>query len=89
MNVHVFKISNMKSVPDFQQYYVTSTGKVCNKDAQCLAPYIERTGYKCVTLQDKGRRKNFRIHRLVAELYIDNPHKYKHIGYSRWKYSHL
>ena len=69
----------MKSVPDFQQYYVTSTGKVCNKDARCLTPYIERTGYKCVTLQDKGRRKNFRIHRLVAELYIDNPHGYKYI----------
>lgn len=38
-----------------------------------LSPRIESTGYGFVTLYDGGSIKKWKIHRLVAEHFIDNP----------------
>ena len=32
----------MKAVPDFPMYYVTFSGKVCNRDAVCLCFYTDK-----------------------------------------------
>lgn len=39
-----------------------------------LVPHLNDDGYPCITLRnDEGKRKTFKVHRLLAELFIPNP----------------
>ena len=46
-------------------------GHVKNKHGRILKPEI-RNGYYSVSLMKNGKRRNYRIHRLVAETFIPN-----------------
>ncbi len=69
-------------------YQVSNLGAVRSKDRRAvnhrngatrivrggkLAPFDNGHGYLCVCLHSKGHRKNYYVHRLVAEAFIDNP----------------
>ena len=41
-----------------------------------LKQYEDRNGYMYVTLQKDKNRKTIKVHRLVAEAFIENPNKY-------------
>lgn len=41
-----------------------------------LKQYKDRNGYMYVTLQKDKNRKTIKVHRLVAEAFIENPNKY-------------
>lgn len=47
-------------------------GRVKNKHGRILKPEI-RNGYYSVSLMKNGKRRNYRVHRLVAEAFIPNP----------------
>jgi hypothetical protein len=56
-------------------YWITSKGKVwSSKRNKWLKIYTSVTGYKYVVLSRYGKTKNMKIHRLVAEAFIKNPH---------------
>ena len=58
-----------KTVPDYPKYAVSNLGRVKNQTTgQILKPW-NRNGYLAIEL---GGR-NFRVHRLVAQLFISNP----------------
>ena len=65
----------MKDIKGYEgKYAVTSCGKVWRYISEkFLSPRITKCGYCEVQLCNNGRSKQFRIHRLVAETYIDNP----------------
>lgn len=42
---------------------------------------LHKTGYEYITLKAKGQVKNARIHRLVAEAFIPNPHDYPDVNH--------
>lgn len=65
----------MKKIKDFN-YYVTKYGDVFNSDGLRLTPQINRDGYRVVNLWLNGKSYHKRICRLVAEVYVDNPHRY-------------
>ncbi len=67
----------MKQVPGYD-YYITVDGNICNKRAKILSPYIDDSGFYTVSLYNKGSKKNFRVHNLVAQAYIDNPNNCVH-----------
>lgn len=56
-------------------YAITSCGKVWSyKNKMFLRPQPDKEGYLTVMLTNKDRgRKNCKVHRLVAQAYIDNP----------------
>lgn len=57
-----------KEVPGYENYEVSNFGNIRKK----LKPNINKEGYASIGLTDEeGKRKDFRIHRLVAELFID------------------
>lgn len=61
-------------VSGFDSYDVSSSGQVVNtKTGRVLKPDITWDGYERVTLSHKGILRRFRVHRLVAELFIPNP----------------
>jgi hypothetical protein len=61
------------------KYEVSSTGKIKSLNyhrsgkPKVLSPKINKYGYLCVLLYNKGKRKDATIHRLVAMSFINNP----------------
>lgn len=55
-------------------YAVTKAGEVLNrKTGRALAFSMSDNGYPVVFLQINGRRRRFKVHRLVARAFIRNP----------------
>lgn len=65
----------MKDIKDYEGLYaVTSCGKVWSyRSKKFLKPSDNGNGYLVVKLYKDGTQKTLRVHRLVAEAYIDNP----------------
>lgn len=62
-----------KTIPEWENYEVSSLGKVRNKSGKILVPEENHHGYLRVSLCNKGIRKHFKVHRLVAQAFIPNP----------------
>ena len=65
----------MKDIIGYEGLYaITSCGKVWSyRSNKFLKPYIDIHGYHRVDLSKDGIVKHYKIHRLVAETYIQNP----------------
>ena len=64
----------MKEITNYEGLYaVTSCGKVWSyRNKRFLTPRKSKKGYLTVLLCNKGNEKEFKIHRLVANMYIPN-----------------
>lgn len=65
----------MKDIKGYEGLYaVTSCGKVWSYRSQkFLTPSKDKDGYLQLHLHKDGKRKDYKVHRLVAEAYIPNP----------------
>lgn len=82
-----------KIIPEFPNYKINTSGQVftryCGKGLSVrlgewrpLTQVVcSSTGYPLVTLCHEGVRKNKRIHRLLMEAFVPNPHNKKHINH--------
>ena len=72
-----------KSIKDYENYYEVSTlGYVKSiKYNKILKPYVRPDGYATVVLCKNGKKKTYRVHRLVAETFIPNPKKLSEINH--------
>lgn len=67
-----YQISNLGRVKSierktpFRNSFITINERI-------LKEIVDKDGYKVVNLYNKGKRKMFKIHRLVAEAFIPNP----------------
>ena len=58
----------------YENYAITPCGKVKNrKTGRFLNPTKNHDGYRVVGLIQDKKLKHFRVHRLVAKLYLPNP----------------
>lgn len=78
----------MEDIKNYEGLYaITSCGKVWSyKSKKFLKPGANTDGYLRVDLRKDKERKQFLIHRLVAEAYIPNPNNYDtvdHIDFDR------
>lgn len=64
------------------KYLVTENGRVWSeKHKKFLKPNIGKTGYYKVSLYINEKAKTCNIHRLVAELYLENPNNYSVVNH--------
>lgn len=71
-----------KQITDYPNYSVSNFGNVRNnKKNKLLATSISNWGYLRVSLSIKGKRKYFRIHRLVGLAFLENPENKKEIDH--------
>lgn len=72
-----------KSVVGFEnRYEVSDKGNVRNARTRVvLRPQKRNHGYLCAWLYDGHHGKQFSIHRLVAEAFIDNPNGYTEVNH--------
>ena len=69
LNVEVFR-----SIDGYESYAISSFGKVKNtKTGKILKGSVNRQGYLKVDLCENVIKKTFKVHRLVACAFIDNP----------------
>jgi len=76
-----------KPIKGYENYMVSSLGNIKRLNynhtgkERILKPCIESGGYLQVHLGKEGKIKNFLIHRLVAEAFIDNPDNLKQVNH--------
>lgn len=64
------------------EYLVSEDGRVWSEKTQkFLSPSKERGGYLKVTISNKGKSFPFRLHRIVAEVFIENPNNYSQVNH--------
>lgn len=80
----LYEVSNLGNVRSVDRYVNAKLNGVLTKrkiEGTNIKPYLHKTGYYIVKLSKNGKRKNIKIHRLVAEAFIDNPNKLKCINH--------
>lgn len=69
-------------INEFDNYAISNLGNVKNiKKGNILTPYLNPNGYLSYTFCQKGIKKTFRIHRLVALYFIDNPNNLPYVNH--------
>lgn len=63
-------------------YEINEKAEVRNATtSKILKPFKHKSGYLYVTLCEKGRNHNYRLHRLVAKAFIPNPYDLKTVNH--------
>src|SRR5574343_318910 len=66
-------------------YKITYNGNIYSykiyPNDKLLSPYIDKDGYKCVSLRVDNRSKAFKVHRLVAFTFVENLNNYKQVNH--------
>lgn len=63
----------MKQIKGFNDYSITKDGQVfSHKTNKFKKPFIELTGYVTIQLYKNNKKKNYYLHRLIAETYLIN-----------------
>lgn len=80
----------MKDIEGYEGLYaITSCGKVWSyRHQKFLKTWSNGTPYWLVTLVKDGKKKNYRVHRLVARAYLCNPYSFKKVDHKDTDTSH-
>lgn len=71
-----------KTVAEYDKYEVNIFGEIRHKKRKhILTPRKNSSGYGYVAFNINGQRKNFAIHRIVANAFISNPNGYTEINH--------
>lgn len=65
----------------YGRYVVSDHGHIFNTYGRRLKPNDIGDGYHQVTLYGQGDRKSMLVHRIVAKLFVDNPHGYSEVNH--------
>jgi hypothetical protein len=73
----------MKKIIDgYENYSISDKGVVINEvTGQVKAQFIDRKGYKVVTLFKANKAKNLKVHRLVATAFIQNKNDLQQVNH--------
>lgn len=79
----LYQVSNLGNVRSLN--HIRKNGKKENQlylhKGKILKPAVQNIGYKFVVLSKEGKSKGFRVHRLVAQAFIENPNNYNCINH--------
>lgn len=68
-----YQVSNFGRVKSLDRTVIDKNGRVMKYKGVILTPQLNEFGYEKVVLIKSGKRKNFKIHQLVAIAFLDNP----------------
>lgn len=76
-----YSISNLGRVKSNNCEYVTVNNKVLSKKEKILSTKGKINGYPVVNILIYGKRKSYKVHQLVAKIFLKNPNNYKCINH--------
>lgn len=70
-------------IKDYENYYISNLGRVKNIDYRNSNKETFRKiwGNNEIQLSNHGKRKTFKVHKLVAEYFVDNPNNYHTVDF--------
>ena len=71
----IFEEIEYYEISDWEDYYISKCGKVLStkgKTPRVRKFAMNKDGYKTVNLRSNGKRKNMKVHRLVAKAFLQN-----------------
>lgn len=71
--VNLYQVSTRGQVRGVDRWVTDSKGRKRFIKGRILKPRRDKNGYLCVTLSRDGKERTFKIHRMVAETWLDNP----------------
>ena len=76
-----YEISNIGRVKALKRVDIISRGRKSTKKERFLKCWLNNKGYPSTVLTINRERKDYLVHRLVAEHFIDNPNNYPIINH--------
>jgi len=70
-----------KTINNYPNYVVSESGVIINTKKNLKLTQYKRKGYLFVTLSNNNKSKQCRVHRLVAEAFVENPNNYDCINH--------
>ena len=82
MNMNTINVNDFRATK-FDGYFVNAEGDVLSLKSKTprLLSQVTVNGYKMVIMYNDGKTHLEYVHRLVAELFIDNPNNYNEINH--------
>lgn len=80
-------IEIFKEIEGYENYQVSNYGSVKSlgngktRKEKVLKPFNTTKGYLQVELSKQGKRKNYYVHRLVAQAFLQNPNNYEEVNH--------
>lgn len=73
----------MRDIPNYEGLYAaTEDGRIWSiKRKKFLSPWLIGRGYQAVRLCKNGCKKNFLVHRLIAETFLENPNELPQVNH--------
>lgn len=85
MYIEFLEGEEWRDVVGITGYKVSNRGRVVsfkiNKNGELLTPVPDKDGYLRVTMINQGKAITKKIHRLVAEAFLDNPNRYEDVNH--------
>ena len=69
----LYQVSNQGRVKSLERTFIDKSGRKQTVKERILKPVTDHYGYLIVDLCDGGKRKHFKVHRLVCQAFHDNP----------------
>lgn len=69
-----------KTIKGYEDYQVSNYGRI-KRNEKILKPILSRNGYLHIFLYSKGKSKQFLVHRVVANTFIENKNNLKEINH--------
>lgn len=76
-----YMISSFCRVKSLDRYVRGKNNSIHIKKGKLLKLYTDKDGYQTVMLYHNNKKKLLKVHRLVAEAFLDNPNNYKEVNH--------
>ena len=77
----LYQVSNFGRIKSLDRVIKYSNGKICKYKEETKALTKDGKGYSRVLVSKNGKHKNLRVHRLVAQAFIPNPHNLSQVNH--------
>jgi len=77
----IYQVSDKGNVKSLERIVTEKNGKTKKLKERTLKPVINNNGYCELILHKNKKYKHYRVHRLVAEAFIENPNNYPIINH--------